>query len=355
LRPESPQYAFRYSDFNAVMIRSHLILLLPGAALLLSGCATQENKVLRGVETENLERLHRKYGTTGVLQNEIEKAENDPSGAYRNALLNDLILLVDLNYYHWEKLAYDKKAYADFGSAVAATTLSSISAIYKVEEVKTILSAMSSGITSTGVSFNSKVLQDQSLTAVFAKMRANRSAQLLKLQASMIKIDSTNKPIGPNPLSLYSVTEGLIDIAKYYNAGTFVAALQDIIETAAVQKTNSDTQSNNLKPNAALVNEATTTTHPQKLTTVVVREKVQPGPSPKPKDIQQVLATCGQILKSLSNDQAQKALTELKPNSPVSTNPREDISAMLIDTTTKEQADRILTVLQRAKADRSEN
>lgn len=219
---------------------------------LLSGCSTPEDQVMKAVEKANLARLQTTYGTN--LQARIDDANNDQSGATRNNLLNDLILLVDLNYYHWEKLVYDKKAYSDFGSAVTATTLSSISSIYKVEEVKTVLSAISSGITSTNVSFSSKVLQDQSLTAVLAKMRANRATQLLKLQASMIAVDTKGNPTGPTSLSKYSVQQGLIDIAAYYNAGTFVAALQDIIEKAATEKSTADVQANTLKPNSDLVN-----------------------------------------------------------------------------------------------------
>ncbi|HWX17651.1 MAG TPA: hypothetical protein VNY07_13785 [Chthoniobacterales bacterium] len=331
------------------MIRSHLLsLFLFALTLLLSGCATQEGNVLLGVENENLKRLQDRYGRPGALQQEIDMAKTDNTGRSRNDLLNDLILLVDLNYYHWEKLVYDKKAYADFGSAVTATTLSSISAISKVEDVKTVLSAISSGITSTGVTFNSKVLQDQSLTAIFAKMRANRATQLLRLQASMTKTDSGNNPIGPNPLSVYSVQQGLIDIAKYYNAGTFVAALQDIIEKAATEKTNSDTQSNNLKPNATLVNAAVPTAHVQTLKTVVVSEPIPQGLT-RQDNIQAVVKSGGDILQSLSKDQAQKALTELKPNSLASPNPKEEITGMLMDTTTMEQAVRILTALQHAK------
>jgi len=331
------------------MIRSHLLSpFLFALTLLLSGCATQEGNVLLGVENENLRRLQDRYGTPGALQREIDIAKTDNTGRSRNDLLNDLILLVDLNYYHWEKLVYDKKAYADFGSAVTATTLSSISAISKVEDVKTVLSAISSGITSTGVTFNSKVLQDQSLTAIFAKMRANRATQLLRLQASMIKTDSSNNPIGPNPLSVYSVQQGLIDIATYYNAGTFVAALQDIIEKAATEKTNSETQSNNLKPNATLVNAAVPNAHVQTLKTVVVRQPIPQGLT-QPDNIHAVVKSGGDILRSLSKDQAQKALTELQPNSLASPNPQEEITGMLMDTTTMEQAVRILTALQHAK------
>jgi len=239
--------------------------------LLFSACATHEGDVLSIVERGNLARLHGTYGSAEALQSEIDVATKDSTGQERNRLLNDLILLIDLNYYHWEKLFYDKKAYTDFGSAVAATTLSSVSALVGGDEAKTILSAISSGITSTGVTFNSKVLQDQSLTAIFAKMRANRATQLAVLQAHMVELDENKKPIGATPVATYSVQQGLLDIVTYYNAGTFVAAIQDIVGKAASEKNASDAIVNNLKPNSSLANSAGSS-----------GQKVAPPPVPKP-------------------------------------------------------------------------
>jgi hypothetical protein len=87
-------------------------------------------------------------------------------------------------------------------------------------------------------------------------MRANRATQLLKLRASMAVLDGSGNSIGPTPLSRYSVRQGLIDIAAYYNSGTFVSAVQGIIDKAAVEKTTSDNLSNSISPNGNLVNAA---------------------------------------------------------------------------------------------------
>ena len=54
-------------------------------------------------------------------------------------------------------------------------------------------------------------------------------------------------------------------------------------------------------------------------------------------------------LRQLSKEQAQKALNELKPGTPVTDNPQEEITEMLIDTTSMEKALQILKVLQHAK------
>jgi len=74
-------------------------------------------------------------------------------------------------------------------------------------------------------------------------MRAQRAAQLLVLQAGMYKTKSTT----PTSIGDYSVNQGLVDLGAYYQAGTFVSALQAIIDTAGKEKTDSDKKINGLK------------------------------------------------------------------------------------------------------------
>jgi hypothetical protein len=92
----------------------------------------------------------------------------------------------------------------------------------------------------------------------------------------------------------------------------------------------------------------------QKLKTVEV-----PGPIPKgltrPENIQAVVKSGGDVLRTLDNDQAQKALTEIQPASTSSPNPHEDIAAILMDTTTMERAAKILRILQDAKEKKQEH
>lgn len=86
-----------------------------------------------------------------------------------------------------------------------------------------------------------------------------------------------------------------------------------------------------------------------KLTPVVISGTVKPSVPNRPDDIQAVVKSAGDTLRQLSKDQAQKALNNLQPGAPESLNPQEDITAMLIDTTTMDQALKILKALQNAK------
>jgi hypothetical protein len=220
--------------------------------LILVGCASQHSDTLKLVGRANADRLLDKYGTEGALKNAIARAE--VSNTERNVLLNDLILLVDLNYYDWEKHLYDKKAGFDLGTDAALLGLGGATALAGTTELANILGQISTGITGIKSSVDSDLLQKNTIPAMVAKMRAARATQLAKMQAAMTETDRNDKPIGPSATTVYSIQQGLIDLNIYRVAGTFVGALQDITEKASEEKKTADAKIEELKPNAELLN-----------------------------------------------------------------------------------------------------
>jgi hypothetical protein len=221
----------------------------------LVGCTVgKTSSLMKDLANANATRLATKYGDSGKLQSRIEDAEapeNHDSGKKRNILLNDLILLVDLNYNHWEKLLYDKKAGFDLGTDAAVLGLGGATALTGTTEIANILGQITTGITGLKTSVDSDLLQKNAVPALVAKMRAARASQLLKMQAAMI--NTKDDELGATPLSKYSVEQGLIDLNAYYNAGTFVSALQDITAKAAEEKKAADDKIDQTKPNANLI------------------------------------------------------------------------------------------------------
>ena len=222
-------------------------------AMLFIGCTVgSTSSLMKDLDNANATRLASKYGNSSSLSFAITAAGQDATGEQRNILLNDLILLVDLNYNHWEKLLYDKKAGFDLTSDAVLLGLGGATALTGTTEVANILGQITTGITGFKTSVDSDLLQKNAVPALVAKMRAARATQLLKMQAAMIETDS-GKPLGPTPLSKYSVEQGLIDLNAYYNAGTFVSALQDITAKAAEEKKAADEKIDETKPNANLI------------------------------------------------------------------------------------------------------
>jgi|GEM_PF-6158921 len=208
-----------------------------------SGITFQSGDALKGIYSAQVTALKAKYGSQGGLAAELEKID---SGQKRNQVLNDFIFLIDNNYVFWEKHLYNKKAFADFGSSVTATTLSTLSGIVTgggVQGAKSILAFVAGGITSSKASFNSDILQSQNLLAIVSRMRAQRAEKRIVLQKGMYATGSTTA----TSLGEYSVNQGLIDLSAYYEAGTFVSALQDIIDKAGKDKAKSDQKVQELK------------------------------------------------------------------------------------------------------------
>lgn len=153
------------------------------------------------------------------------------SQSTRNEVMNDLILIVDQNYYRIEKSLYGHKAWADFGGSVLATGLGTAGTLSGANGVKTTLSALVTAIDSTKTSFNKDILQGQTMIAITAQMRKLRAEKMLEIRQSM------KESIGDYPLS-----QGINDLMNYYNAGTFIAALQSLTEDAAAGKKKAEDQ-----------------------------------------------------------------------------------------------------------------
>jgi hypothetical protein len=217
----------------------------------LGGCASEQGDTLKLVSRANAARLRIDYGSESQLTAAIRLAEVDK--VKRNGLLNDLILIVDLNYYEWEKRLYHKKAGFDLGTDAVLLGLGGATALSATTELANILGQISTGITGLKSSVDSDLLQKNSVPAMVSKMRAGRATQLAKMQAAMTKTDSNGHPLGPSDVSKYSIQQGLIDLDSYYVAGTFVGALQDITAKAAVEKQAADQTIQELKPSSSAI------------------------------------------------------------------------------------------------------
>src|ERR1700740_2295540 len=84
------------------------------SSIVLCCCRTEEGELLKDINKAELSALRTQYGDSQALATTILQVKSSRDPVQRNDLLNDLIRVIDLNYYHQEKLLYDKKAYTDF-------------------------------------------------------------------------------------------------------------------------------------------------------------------------------------------------------------------------------------------------
>jgi len=158
--------------------------------------------------------------------------------ARRNQILSEVIYLIDQNYYKFESKFYGSEA--TFSTAMEAANLGFTAAgsITGTSEIKSILAATATGTTGFKSSVEKNFFDQQSRAAIVNKMRALRATQLALIQ------DGDHMKAG---VTAYSLEQGISDVNDYYDAGTVVAALQSISQTAGKesadaaekQKTNS--------------------------------------------------------------------------------------------------------------------
>jgi hypothetical protein len=207
-------------------------------AVLFSSCRTEEGGLMKAIDKAEVKSLKDTYGDPGQLANAITAVKQSRNPEQRNDLLNDLIRAIDLNYYHWEKLLYDKKSFSDFGIDTAVLGLGSAGTYGVADSTVKVLSAISGSLTGTRAAFDSNVLQKQAIPAVIAKMRALRAQGMKDLQNGMM--EQVGQRYAPRPWREYSVTQGLNDLVAYYNAGTFVGAIAVIQADAGKQQKDAE-------------------------------------------------------------------------------------------------------------------
>jgi len=98
-------------------------------------------------------------------------------------------------------------------------------------EAKTIFNALSAGISATNTSIDKNYLYEKTISALVAKMNADRSAQQLFIYERLDNCDKgPNKE--PNKEPNYSWSAAVHDLINYYDAGTLLGAIASISKDA---------------------------------------------------------------------------------------------------------------------------
>ena len=201
--------------------------------LILSGCAgvTQGRPVRANYQDPIVKSLVEKYSAKDT----IFTNQSSITMKQRNQVLDDLIFLTDVNYHSFENELYQGKAFFDTTGDLAILGLGAAGSLVTHSATQAIISAISGGIAGTRVSINKNFFHEFSTQALVAKMQSTRKAKLEIIRKAMTLT-----------VSDYSLSRGLSDIADYYNAGTIVGALQDIVADAGVDKKKADDEIKNM-------------------------------------------------------------------------------------------------------------
>lgn len=144
----------------------------------------------------------------------------------RNAILNDLMAVIDFNYHEFETRLRSDKAIKDTSTEIATLGLTAASTAVGGAEVKTILSAIATGVVGANSSLDKNVLQNNTVETLELEMRSLRAEKEQDLINGMADTDAH-----------YPLQSGIRDVIAYYYAGSLTDAMLGLVEktSAAAQ------------------------------------------------------------------------------------------------------------------------
>jgi hypothetical protein len=151
-----------------------------------------------------------------------DNASSEEKEQIRNELIDKSIMLIDARYEAFmDDFSFGKKS-LDAGADIASIAADAVATLIAPASTKSILAAVSGGITASKLSFDEAFFYEKTLPVLLNQMQANRQAVLVDLVQGR-KLDG----------DAYPLTAALRDISRYYTAGTIDGALIEIQQQAA--------------------------------------------------------------------------------------------------------------------------
>lgn len=204
-----------------------IIILMLFCFTILGGCAgvTQGRPVKANYQDPIVKSLTDKYSAKEA----IFANQSSITAKQRNQVLDDLIFLTDVNYHSFEAELYQGRAFFDTSSDLAILGLGAAGGLITHSATQAIISAISGGIGGARVSISKNYFHEFSTQALIAKMQSARKAKLDLMRRAMTLT-----------VTEYSLSRGLSDLTEYYNVGTIVGALQNIVAEAGAENKAAD-------------------------------------------------------------------------------------------------------------------
>ena len=147
----------------------------------------------------------------------------------RNKIVNDLLFLINDYYSAYELSWYATATGHSFASDITTLGLDTAATAVGAAGVKTILTAISTGVGGQKIAVQRDFFQNQNIAIIIKNMRAARAEVLAKIRSK------TSKDVNTYPLE-----DALLDLQEYFAAGTVIGGIQYAQDTAALQKIIAD-------------------------------------------------------------------------------------------------------------------
>lgn len=198
------------------------------AALSGAGCASLRGFPERSEQTDaQLAGLEQKYflPQRDVLAEYAQLGSGEEKRSYRNEVAYGRMMAIDLQFSVFEKNTYVEGLSTNLALDVLGVAMGGAGATVLSADASRILSALSGGIAGAGTAINKNLYYERTMPALMALMEAEREA----IRADMIYGLQQDA-------ETYSLGQALMDLEKYYRAGSIPGAIAAVTETAGAQK-----------------------------------------------------------------------------------------------------------------------
>ncbi len=149
----------------------------------------------------------------------------------RNEIIISRITLINLHYNQFVADASFRRQMMDFGADIADLGVDLATTVVGSAATKTILGAISAGITGSQASVHKNFYFEKTVSAIVATMNASRKQALIPILTGQQRgVDS------------YPLGQALSDLDNYYFAGTFLGALNAILLEAGENEKAANTR-----------------------------------------------------------------------------------------------------------------
>lgn len=150
----------------------------------------------------------------------------DECKIFRNAIINELILIVNHNYHAYEGGMIAGKARNNFYTGALRTSLETAGALITVADTTKVLSGLAAFTGTIHESSDKEFFFDNTIDALIIQMRADRAKALFRLLEGR-----------DADYASYSIETAIGDITDYYRAGTLASAIVSISKSASAEET----------------------------------------------------------------------------------------------------------------------
>lgn len=202
------------------------------SALALGGCATftEPGAPDRSFKIDiDIQELEEEFKTKGSVTSFYDIKEADRTTGDRNRFISYRLTLMNIQYIKFIRRFSVEKAQLDTAADILIIGLDLAGTLAGGASTKAILAAISGGTSASRTSITKNFFHEQTVPVLITAMNAERKKALIPI------LDGTGKSLDGYPFA-----RALSDLHLYYQAGTFIGALQSIQKDAGVKEGQAD-------------------------------------------------------------------------------------------------------------------